>query len=47
VYVPTADELALFVEAAQPVYQQMVEKGICSQEQIDTMFELVATVRGE
>ena len=47
VYVPTADELALFVEAAQPVYQQMVEKGICTQAQIDRMFEIVAQVRGE
>ena len=47
VYVPTADELAMFVEAAQPVYQQMVEKGICTQEQVDTMFEIVAGVRGE
>ena len=47
IYVPTADELALFVEAAQPVYQQMVEKGICTQEQIDAMFEIVTEVRAK
>jgi len=47
VYVPTADEMALFVEAAQPVYQQMVEEGICTQEQIDRMFAIVEEVRGE
>lgn len=47
VYVPTAEELAMFVEAAQPVYAQMVQNGICTQEQIDTMFALVAAVRGE
>lgn len=47
VYVPTAEELAMFVEAVQPVYQQMVEAGICTQEQIDTMFAIVAEVRGE
>ena len=47
VYVPTADELALFVEAAQAVYQDMVDAGICTQEQIDEMFAIVAEVRGE
>lgn len=47
VYVPTAAELEVFVQAAQPVYQQMVEKGICTQEQIDRMFALVKAVRGE
>ena len=47
VYVPTAAELSLFVEAAQPVYQQMVEKGICTQAQIDSMFAIVEEARGE
>jgi len=47
VYVPTAEELDLFVEAAQPVYEDMVEAGICTQEQIDEMFAIVAEVRGE
>ena len=42
VYVPTAEELAAFQEACQPVYQQVVEEGICTQEELDEMLAIVA-----
>ena len=47
VYVPTADELATFQEACMPVYQKMIDAGICTQEEIDTMVAIVNAVRGE
>jgi len=47
VYVPTAEELAAFQEACQPVYQQMIDEGICTQEQMDEMLAIIAEVRGE
>ncbi|MFH1512715.1 MAG: TRAP transporter substrate-binding protein [Bacillota bacterium] len=47
VYVPTAEELAAFQEACMPVYQKMIEAGICTQEEIDEMIAIVAQVRGE
>ena len=46
VYEPTADELAAFQSACQPVYQQMVEEGICTQAEMDEMLAIVAGVRG-
>ena len=46
VYIPTAEELAAFQEASQPVYQQVVTEGICSQEELDEMLAIVAAVRG-
>ncbi|HPF88659.1 MAG TPA: TRAP transporter substrate-binding protein [Candidatus Limiplasma sp.] len=45
VYVPTSEELQLFVDACQPVYQQMIDEGICTQEQMDRMFEIIEEVR--
>ena len=47
VYVPTAEELAAFQEACQPVYSQVVTEGICTQEELDEMLAIVAAVRGE
>lgn len=42
VYEPTEEELAAFVEAAQPVYDQMVEEGICTAEEMQEMLDIVA-----
>ncbi|MBE6906363.1 MAG: TRAP transporter substrate-binding protein [Ruminococcaceae bacterium] len=42
VYVPTAEELAAFQKACEPVYQACVDEGICSQEEIDEMIKIVA-----
>ncbi len=47
VYVPTAEELAAFQTACQPVYSQVVTEGICTQEELDEMLAIVAAVRGE
>ncbi len=47
VYVPTAEELAAFQEACLPVYQQMIEEGLCTQEEMDEMLAIVAEVRGQ
>ena len=47
VYVPTADELTAFQTACQPVYQQMVDEKICTQEEMDEMLAIVAGVRGK
>ncbi len=47
VYVPTAEELAAFQAACQSVYTQVVEEGICTQEELDEMLAIVAGVRGE
>ena len=46
VYEPTAEEIAAFQEASQPVYQQVVTEGICTQEELDEMLAIVAAVRG-
>ena len=46
VYIPTAEELAAFQEACQPVYEQVVTEGICTQEELDEMLAIVAAVRG-
>lgn len=47
IYVPTAEELAAFQEASKPVYQQMVDESICTQEEMDEMLAIVAGVRGK
>ena len=47
VYVPTAEELAAFQAACQPVYAQVVTEGICTQAELDEMLAIVAAVRGE
>lgn len=47
VYIPTAEELAAFQEACQPVYAQAVAEGICTQEELDEMLAIVAAIRGE
>jgi len=47
VYVPTAEELAAFQAACQPVYSQVVTEGICTQDELDEMLAIVAAVRGE
>lgn len=45
VYVPTAEELEAFKEAAQPVYQQCVDEGICTQEELDEMLAIVEAAK--
>lgn len=47
VYVPTAEELAAFQAACQPVYSQVVTEGICTQAELDELLAIVAAVRGE
>ena len=47
VYIPTAEELAAFQEACQPVYAQAVAEGICTQEELNEMLAIVAAVRGK
>ena len=42
VYEPTEEELEAFKAAAEPVYEQMVSEGICTQEEMDQMKEIVA-----
>ena len=46
VYVPTAEELAAFQEACQPVYSQVVTEGICTEAELAEMLAIVAAVRG-
>ena len=46
VYVPTAEELAAFQAACQPVYSQVVTEGICTQAELDEMLAIIAAVRG-
>jgi tripartite ATP-independent transporter DctP family solute receptor len=45
VYEPTAEELSAFQEACQGVYQQCVEEGICTQEELDEMLQIVANAK--
>jgi len=47
IYEPTAEELAAFQTACQPVYQQMVDEGICTQAEMDEMLAIVAGVRAQ
>lgn len=42
VYVPTDEELKAFQDACQVVYQQMIDEGICTQEEMDEMLAIVA-----
>lgn len=46
VYEPTAEEIAAFQTACQPVYEQVVQEGICTQEELDEMLAIVQSVRG-
>lgn len=43
-YVPTEEELQQFIEAVQPAYQSMIEEGLCTQEELDEMWEIVNNV---
>ncbi|MBR1708484.1 MAG: TRAP transporter substrate-binding protein [Clostridia bacterium] len=45
VYIPTDEELKAFQDACQIVYQQMVDEGICTQEEMDEMLALVAAAK--
>jgi C4-dicarboxylate-binding protein DctP len=45
VYVPTEEELKAFQDACQVVYKQVVEEGICTQEELDEMFAIVAAAK--
>ena len=45
VYEPTAEELAAFQEACQGVYQQCVDEGICTQEELDEMLAIVEAAK--
>ena len=42
VYEPTEEELQAFKDAAQPVYDQMIEEGICTEEEMQEMLDIVA-----
>ena len=42
VYEPTEEELKAFQDACQVVYQQVVDEGICTQEELDEMLAIVA-----
>ena len=45
VYIPTEEELKAFQDACQPVYKQMVDEGICTQEEMDEMLAIVAAAK--
>jgi len=45
VYVPTEEELKAFQDACQVVYQQMIDEGICTQEEMDEMLQIVAQAK--
>lgn len=45
VYTPTAEEFEAFKEAMKPVYDKVVSEGICTQEEMDEMLELVANAK--
>ncbi len=45
VYVPTDEELKAFQDACQVVYQQVVDEGICTQEELDEMLAIVAAAK--
>ena len=47
IYTPTAEGLAAFQKACEPVYEQVVAEGICSQEELDELLAIVVSVRGE
>ncbi len=45
VYEPTAEELQAFVDACQPVYDQMVSEGICTADEMQEMKDIVAAAK--
>ena len=45
IYVPTAGELKAFQDACQGVYQQVVDEGICTREELDEMLAIVAAAQ--
>ncbi|MCR4819455.1 MAG: TRAP transporter substrate-binding protein DctP, partial [Fretibacterium sp.] len=45
VYMPTAEELKAFQDAAQPVYQQVVKEGICTQAELEEMLAIVKAAK--
>lgn len=45
IYVPTAEELQAFKEAVQPVYQAMIDAGICTAEEMKEMEDVIAKVK--
>ena len=45
VYIPTEEELKAFQDACQVVYNQMVDEGICTQEEMDEMLAIVAAAK--
>lgn len=45
VYVPTAEELEAFKTAVEPVYDKMISEGICTQEEMAKMKDIVASAK--
>ncbi len=45
VYYPTSEEIQAFREAVEPVYDQYIAEGFISQEELDTMREIVANAK--
>lgn len=45
VYVPTAEELEAFKNAVEPVYEKMISEGICTQEEMAKMKDIVASAK--
>ncbi len=45
VYVPTAEELEAFKKAVEPVYDKMISEGICTQEEMAKMKDIVANAK--
>ena len=45
VYIPTEEELKASQDACQVVYNQMVDEGICTQEEMDEMLAIVAAAK--
>ncbi|ETP73309.1 TRAP transporter solute receptor, DctP family [Lachnospiraceae bacterium JC7] len=45
VYVPTAEELEAFKSAVEPVYDKMISEGICTQEEMAKMKDIVANAK--
>lgn len=43
VYVPTKEEIAAFEEAVQPVYDKSVQEGICTEEEVKELKDIVAS----
>ena len=45
VYDPSEEELQAFKDAVTPVYEKMVQEGICSKEEMEEMIEIVANAK--